>query len=89
MFSNRLKDRIRDLKMTPTSLADASGVARETVKRLANGGQRPTVNVAIKLSSVLNVTLDHLFCQEIYEAKLVATPVEVKDAAPTPAAVNS
>ena len=61
-----LTNKIRQLRftngeMTQKRLAELVGVSRQTVNKIENGRHAPTVDVAMRIAAVFDVTVDQLF----------------------------
>jgi putative transcriptional regulator len=52
------------LNMTQQQLADLLGVSRQTINNLENGKYKPGIILAINIATVMNVSLEKLFCEE-------------------------
>ena len=50
--------------MTQKDLADAVGVARQTINAIEAGDYNPSINLCIAICKVLNKTLDQLFWED-------------------------
>ena len=50
--------------MTQKDLADAVGVARQTMNAIEKGDYNPSINLCISICKVLGKTLDQLFWEE-------------------------
>ena len=50
--------------MTQKDLADAVGVARQTMNAIEKGDYNPSINLCIAICMVLGKTLDQLFWEE-------------------------
>lgn len=50
--------------MTQKDLADAVGVARQTMNAIEKGDYNPSINLCIAICKVLGKTLDQLFWEE-------------------------
>jgi len=50
--------------MTQKDLADAVGVARQTMNAIEKGDYNPSVNLCIAICKVLGKTLDQLFWED-------------------------
>ena len=50
--------------MTQKDLADAVGVARQTMNAIEKGDYNPSINLCIMICRVLGKTLDELFWEE-------------------------
>ena len=54
--------------MTQKDLADAVGVARQTMNAIEKGDYNPSINLCIAICKVLDKTLDQLFWEDdVYE----------------------
>jgi len=60
-----LHNRLRDLRLqnnlTQRSLADFAGVTRRTIIAIEKGIFGPSVRLALKLASILNVSVEDIF----------------------------
>ncbi|GEB25278.1 helix-turn-helix domain-containing protein [Pediococcus acidilactici] len=59
-FSKVLKKRRKELQITQQALADQLFVTRQTVSRWENGLSYPNLDVLVKISECLEITLDEL-----------------------------
>ena len=50
--------------MTQKDLADAVGVARQTINAIETGDYNPSINLCISICKVLDRTLDQLFWED-------------------------
>jgi len=50
--------------MTQKDLADAVGVARQTINAIEKGDYNPSINLCIAICKVLGKTLDQLFWED-------------------------
>lgn len=50
--------------MTQKDLADAVGVARQTMNAIEKGDYNPSINLCIAICKILGKTLDELFWEE-------------------------
>lgn len=50
--------------MTQKDLADAVGVARQTMNAIEKGDYNPSINLCIAICKVLDKTLDELFWED-------------------------
>jgi putative transcriptional regulator len=50
--------------MTQKELADAVGVARQTMNAIEKGNYNPSINLCIAICKVLGKTLDQLFWED-------------------------
>ena len=50
--------------MTQKDLADAVGVARQTINAIEKGDYNPSINLSITICKVLEKTLDQLFWED-------------------------
>ena len=57
----RLKVARTEKEMSQQQLADAVEVTRQTISAIERGDYNPTINLCIKICSVLGVTLNDLF----------------------------
>ena len=61
MKNLRLKSARAALDMSQQQLADAVGVARQTINAIEKGDYNPTIKLCIAICKVLGRTLDDLF----------------------------
>ena len=66
VMKNNIRDIRKQLKLSQDELAKHCGVSRQTVNAIENSKYDPTLQLAFKLATVLQVTVDELF---IFEAK--------------------
>jgi len=60
-FKTRIKEFRARYDMTQEDLARKVGVRRETISFLERGRYNPSLNLAHKVSNVLNTSIDELF----------------------------
>ena len=60
----RIKSARAGKDMTQKDLADAVGVARQTMNAIEKGDYNPSVNLCIAICKVLGKTLDELFWED-------------------------
>ncbi len=70
-FSKVLKKRRKELQITQQTLADRLFVTRQTVSRWENGLSYPNLDVLVKVSECLEITLDELLKGEELKKVLV------------------
>lgn len=61
-FSYRLTVLLDDNNMTQTQLAKKVGTTNVTICRYLTGERTPRIDIAAKIASVFNVSLDYLLC---------------------------
>lgn len=61
-FSYRLTVLLDDNNMTQTQLAKEIGTTNVTICRYLTGERTPRIEIATKIASVFNVSLDYLLC---------------------------
>jgi putative transcriptional regulator len=61
---NRLKLRRVIADLTQEDLATATGVTRQTIISIEKGNYTPSVLLALRLSRILNCTVEDLFYEE-------------------------
>ena len=61
MKNLRLKSARAALDMSQQQLADAVGVARQTINAIEKGDYNPTIKLCLAICKALNKTLDELF----------------------------
>ena len=59
-FGHRLRLLMEDRGITATELAELTGVSRQTISNYLNNGALPALDTSVKLSNVLDVTIDQL-----------------------------
>ena len=64
-MKNTLKVQRARADITQGALADKIGVSRQTINSIESGRYVPSTVLALKLASVLNVTVEELFELEI------------------------
>lgn len=64
-FSNRLKEERKRQNMTQQDLADQLHVSRTSISNWEVGRNYPDLEVLVRLSEVLNLSLDHLLKEDI------------------------
>jgi len=60
----RIKAARAALDMTQKDLADAVGVARQTMNAIEKGDYNPSINLCIAICKALGKTLDQLFWED-------------------------
>ena len=60
----RIKTARTALDMSQKDLAEAVGVARQTMNAIEKGDYNPTIKLCIAICKALNKTLDQLFWEE-------------------------
>lgn len=60
----RIKSARAAKDMTQKNLADAVGVARQTMNAIEKGDYNPSINLCIAICKVLGKTLDQLFWED-------------------------
>lgn len=58
----------KNLKLTQADLASATGIHRSYYGLIENGNRNPSLDVAMKISTVLNKDIEQLFPNEIFFA---------------------
>jgi putative transcriptional regulator len=61
---NSIRDRRKRLGLTQEDLAEAAGVTRQTINAIENRRYNPTLALAIRLSRLLNASVEELFSPE-------------------------
>ncbi|MFC6200880.1 helix-turn-helix transcriptional regulator [Lactiplantibacillus nangangensis] len=61
---NQVKDYRKAAKLTQFELAQAVGVARQTINLVENGKYNPSLDLCIRLAKVLQTDLNQLFWEE-------------------------
>lgn len=64
-FSNRLKEERKRQNMTQQDLADQLHISRTSISNWEVGRNYPDLEVLVRLSEVLNLSLDHLLKEDI------------------------
>jgi transcriptional regulator with XRE-family HTH domain len=59
-FGHRLKVLMADRGVNVSELAEMTGVSRQTISSYLNSGALPALDTSLKLSKVLDVTIDQL-----------------------------
>ena len=67
MITNKIKEYRKIKNMTQENLANESGVTRKTINLIENGKVLPKIDVAYKISLILDVTIENLFYNEEYK----------------------
>lgn len=60
-ISNKIRDWRKELSITQEALADAVGVSRQSIISLESGRCMPSVQLAMAISRVLNMSLEKIF----------------------------
>ncbi|KKI92516.1 Cro/Cl family transcriptional regulator [Bacillus sp. SA1-12] len=63
-MKNKIKTIRKKLGMTQEELAKECGVVRQTINGIENDKYDPTLELAFKLSKILNIKVDELFIYE-------------------------
>lgn len=63
-MKNRLKELRKSQNMTQDELANAVGVSRQTINAIENDKYNPTLELAIKLSRYLKMSVEEIFILE-------------------------
>ncbi len=66
MIANKIKKYRKIKNMTQKELASALGVSRKTLSLIESSGVTPRIDIAYKLSLILEETVQELFCNEEY-----------------------
>lgn len=66
MIINRIKEYRKNKNMTQEELANELGVSRKTLNLIESGSVVPKVDIAYKLSLILEVTVEEIFYNEDY-----------------------
>lgn len=66
MITNKIKEYRKTKNMTQEEMANELGVSRKTLNLIENGNVIPKVDLAYKLSLVLETTVEELFYNEEY-----------------------
>lgn len=61
MLTNNIKEHREEIQITQQQLADLVDVRRETISRLEKNAYNPSLELAMKIASVLQVTIEELF----------------------------
>jgi putative transcriptional regulator len=64
-FSNTLKIYRTDKRLTQAQLADLAGITRKSVNAIETGKMVPSVILALRLSMVLNTSVETLFTIQV------------------------
>lgn len=63
-MKNNIREMRKQLKLSQDELAKRCGVSRQTVNAIENDKYDPTLHLAFKLASTLQVTVNELFTFE-------------------------
>ena len=66
MIINKIKEFRKVKKLTQDDLAKELGVTRKTINQIESGNVLPKIDVAYKLSIILDTTIEQLFFNEDY-----------------------
>jgi transcriptional regulator with XRE-family HTH domain len=77
LFNEKLIQRRRERGMTQEELADRLSVSRQTVSKWENGDCMPDADKFIRLSDILEISLDELAGREVEVAPIVLPAPEV------------
>ena len=66
MITNKIKEYRKNKNMTQEELANELGVSRKTLNIIESGSVMPKVDVAYKLSLILEAKVEELFYNEEY-----------------------
>lgn len=71
MIGNRLPVLRAERRWSQAELADRINVSRQTIVSLENGRYEPTLKIAMRLSAVFGLEIEHIFTQDPEDLKLV------------------
>lgn len=60
-LENRLKEHRARMNMNQSELGKLAGVSRQTISLIERGDYSPSVTLALKLSSIFNVSVEDIF----------------------------
>ncbi|MDF1506929.1 helix-turn-helix transcriptional regulator [Robertmurraya sp. DFI.2.37] len=63
-MKNRIKECREKKGISQGKLADLCNVSRQTINAIENNKYDPSLQLAFKLAKTLEMTVDHLFCDE-------------------------
>lgn len=61
---NRLKEYRAKINVNQTEMGRLVGVSRQTISQIERGDYSPSVTLALKISKVLNATVEDIFIYE-------------------------
>ncbi len=69
MFRKRLRQARIDANLTQQRMADLLGISLNGYQKYEQGETQPPLDTLVKLSRILNVTTDHLLCNDAVDKK--------------------
>lgn len=66
---NKLKEHCLRCTLTQQELADQVGVQRETIVRIENNKQEPSLKIAMRIAAALHVTVADIWTYDDHERK--------------------
>lgn len=63
-MKNRIKERRKLLNLRQEDLADRLGVSRQTINAIENNKYNPSLELAMKLARLLEISVEELFSLE-------------------------
>ena len=69
MFRKRLRQARIDANLTQQRMADLLGISLNGDQKYEQGETQPPLDTLVKLSRILNVTTDHLLCNDAVDKK--------------------
>ena len=69
MFRKRLRQARIDANLTQQRMADLLGISLNGYQKYEQGETQPPLDTLVKLSRILNVTTDHLLCNDTVDKK--------------------
>lgn len=67
MITNKIKEYRKIKNMTQKEVASALGVSRKTLNLIESGSVTPRIDIAYKLSLILDATIESLFYNDEYK----------------------
>ena len=69
MITNKIKEFRKTKNLTQVDLATELGVTRKTINQIESGNTIPKIDVAYKISIILDTTIENLFYDEEYNKR--------------------
>ena len=66
---NRLKEYRAEMGINQSELGRRAGVSRQTISLIERGDYSPSVTLALKLASIIKVSVEDIFCYKEDEEK--------------------
>lgn len=60
-MKNLIREKRKKIKLSQNELAEKAGVTRQTINAIENNKYDPSLKLAFKLASILQISVDELF----------------------------